>query len=277
MSSGRGLRHALKSFIPNWLSDRRGFKVAYYTLYNIALMADILVEVSLQGFRSPLPGIGTPTALPLIGQSRGLIQGLLESDGDYAARLTGWLYVWRDAGSADGLANLLKTYIGGPTTTVRVVDRAGNFVSANADGTTTETIDASWNWDKIYNPERTGWWSDIWIICYVDFTRWPVYTNLSDAAWLAAWGTYNGFGTGHQVPRNMVDGVNSIIAEFKGAHTFVESIVWTSDTTLFIPGYLAGVPDGTWGGWSKQNATREQVAARLHGLTTRYWNPRGGG
>ena len=249
MNNNRNLRHALKSIVPNWLADVPYFNVGFAVLYIIALIADCLIEVCLQGVRAAYPGVGTTTALTLIGQSRGLIRGLNESDAAYVARLNRWLDLWVTAGSAETLAQLIQTYLGGMPV-VRVIDRAGNFVTANADGTTSKAVDATWNPDATGLPTRSGWWSDIWIVIYITDNRWARYTSLTDTAWLAAWGT-SPLGGGLEADPAIPHAIFNILSTFKGAHTWVEWIAVTNDTTAFVPGSLGGQPPGTWGNWGR--------------------------
>jgi hypothetical protein len=67
--------------------------------------------------------------------------------------------------------------------------------------------------------------SDIWIVLYVTDARWPFYYRASiDPAFIAAWGAGT-LGTGHQVPREAYQGVMNIIADMKGAHTYVQAVI----------------------------------------------------
>lgn len=285
MPGNRGIRHAIASWIPNWLSNRAEKNTGYKLLYTAALVCDAVVETGLQGLRAAWPGKGTPTALPYIGQSRGLIRGLTETDDAYASRLRAWLTTWENAGDDTSLIRLLQTYLGtylaGSPRMIRIVNRAGNFVTVDSAGVVTRATDTDWDWDEVYEPYKSTWWSDIWIIVYVD-GRWPTYADLSDANWLAAWGTYDGFGTGHMVPREAVDGVKNLVAAFKGAHTYLQAIVFTTDGLAFTPGTIgswADNPDGRWGNWSYDNGT-SQVPARISAyiaFTTRFWIPTKGG
>lgn len=283
MSVSHNLRHAIKSYVPNWLSNRVGFQSAFKILYACALLCDSLIAFGLQGIDAAWPGRGTPTALALIGQGRGLIRGIGESDDSYAARLRAWLTTWRNSGSPEVLAQLIQSYLGGMPV-VRVIDRAGNFVTANADGTTTKVSDPTWNWDTVLNPERAGWWSDIWIVIYYSNATWPYYTSFTDPAWDAAWGTYNNFGLGFEITREPVEGISQIVASFKGAHTWVSAVIFTTDVTLFVPGSLgnSGNPDGTWGNWSKPvgipMVQRRARSIETNGTEhTRYMIPNRGG
>ena len=287
--ANRGIRDALKSIVPNWLSNRLKRNTGFKVLWTWALLADGLVEVMLEGFRAAMPGKGTPTALGLIGQSRGIPRGIGESADAYAARLREWLTLWENAGSDETLMALLQAFLGvdnsRPLSPMRIVDRRGNFTSIDQFGVTSRTVDTNWNWDSISNPERSTWWSDIWIIVYVDASRWQFYTGLLDFNWTQAWGDTGGFGwgEGHTVTREYVDGIMSIIATFKGAHTFINSVIITTDNNLFVPGSLgvAGNPNGKWGSFSYTEPSTGICAPIRTTITgagnIRYWCPAGGG
>ena len=284
----RLIRNALSSLVPNWLANRPSLSVGFTTLYAIALVADCLLETAWQGFLAALPGVGDPSALPLIGQSRALLQGPLEPSASFAIRLQQWLANSRKLGAKATLAVQIQAFLtpaSGPLPTIRIVDRSGNWVTVNPNGSIVFAVDTAWNWDSVSNPERSGWWADHWII--VAPSTFATYGNTSDAAWIAGWGNYTGtaLGIGHEVSRVYVDGILKLVHGVKGAHTWIVAIVWTSNAALFTPGALglAGNPDGTWGYWSK-NIAQVQVPARTTvipggsgGGTVRYWEPRGGG
>lgn len=274
----RTIRNAVKRFVPNWLADVPGLNVGFSVLYTVSLILDMMIETILEGVRAPLPGLGDNSALPFIGQSRALPRGLTETDAAYIARLQAWLDTWDNAGSAETLVQLIQIFLGN-NLVVRLIDRNGNFVTVNADGTTTFTTDATWDWDS-FAPERSSWWGDTWIVIYVTDGRYPVYASRSDAAFLATWGTTQNFGYGHRVTRGVIDGIYAITGVFKAAHTWIPAIIWTNDTTLFVPGSLGGTPDGHYANWSKVNGSNQQVPARITAHTghyIRYWLPPAGG
>lgn len=285
--SDRLLRNALGSIVPNWLANRAGLNVGYTFLYAIALVGDCLLEAAWEGFQDAL-GIGDPSALPYIGQSRSLLQGPLEPNAAFVVRLTQWLKTARTLGSRATMAAQIQAFLtpaSGPLPTIRIVDRSGNWVSIDPSGNVTFTTDTAWNWDSVSNPERANFWSDMWII--VAPSQFATYANTSDAAWVAGWGNYSGtaLGWGHQVPRQYVDGILKIVGATKAAHTWIVAILWTSNAALLTPGSLglAGNPDGTWGTWSK-NVRQVQVPARTTAIpggsgggTLRIWEPSGGG
>lgn len=257
--SKRGVRDWLRAFVPKWLSNRPGLNNGFKMLWGMAFQADILIELAVEAVGSWWPGyslgatnqaLDASTALPLIGLSRGIVQGEAESNASYAARLPGWLDDWANAGSAEILAQQIQAYIGN-TPMVRVVDRAGNWVTVASDGTITKTV-AAWDWDSVSNPERANWWSDLWIIVYP--CEWPI-TGFDLGALVGVWGTYDGAGTGHGVPRAAVDAILAILAQWKGAHCWCQAIIYSYDPTLFVPGSpVSGDPDGTWGGGRRSSA-----------------------
>lgn len=284
MSFFQGIRNALHKIVPRWLSRRPqttqrpvGFEFGFRYLWMIATTADVFLELTIEGIFSWFPGytlgdtsqlLDPSTALPLIGRSRGIMRGEADTDASFAARLPHWLEDWEGAGSSEVLAKEIQAYLGN-TPMVRIVDRAGNWVTRASDGTVTK-VNAAWNWDSVSNPERAGYWSDLWIIVYP--CEWPV-TGATLASLVGAWGTYQGVGTGHAVPRAAVDAILNLVETWKGAHTWCVAILWSYDATLFVPGSpVAGDPDGTWGGWSK-NVGGTQVPARLNDGRVRFWIP----
>jgi len=251
--------------------------VGYRYLWVIAAYADLLIDQAVEGIYAWFPGYGPRTDnLAAIGATRGLIQGEAETAAHFALRLQNWLTTWTNAGSSSVLAEQIQSYLGN-TPVVRIVTRAGLFVTRASNGTTTQATDPTWNWDSVSNPERAGWWSDLWIIVYP--SEWATYANTSDPNYVNAF--VNGWGIGHEAGRVAVDAILRLVAIWKGAHSYVVAIVFSTDPALFVPGSLgtAGNPDGNWGHWSK-NVNGIQVPARTTataGGTVRYWEPTGGG
>jgi hypothetical protein len=275
----RGLRASINSFVPNWLSNRLGLNNGFKILYTIALIFDAILTVCLQGIRATFPGFGTPTALPILGQARGLIMWLNETNEHYAARLINFRNTWANAGSTELLAQLIQGYLG-TNPVVRIVNRGGLFVTANADGTTSVQVDTNWDWDSTSNPEREFYWSDIWII--ISPSPYTVtFQSFTDPNWVLAWGGATGGGIGHNAPRVQVSNLLQLISTWKGAHTYVRAIIWTTDTTLFVPGNLTitGNPNGTWGNWCFETGGNSLPSrTRVTSLgTVRYWTPPNGG
>ncbi len=276
-----GFRNALSSAVPKWLQNRPGFQVGFKFLWSICAMLDFLSAQVTEGQIASWPGVGTPTALPLVAQSRGILRGEAESTAKYSARAVRWLDTWEGAGSSEVLAEEIQSYLGN-TPMVRIVDRSGNWVTRASDGTVTKVQAGSaawaWDWDSKSNPVRasTPWWSDLWIIVYP--CEWAVTPGTTGGGGLAAiWGNRSiDVGIGHAVNRAANDAIRSLAQIWKGAHTWVEAIVWSYDPTLFDHAVInAGNPNGTWGEWgyAASAASGLQVARNP---SCRYWIPPNG-
>ncbi len=267
-SATNRLRDQLRGFVPWWLSDRHyssGETVGFRYLWTMIATLDCYVDYVVQGLLAAWPGAGTPTALPLIGRSRGIIRGQADTDDQYAAKLRNWLPKWAAAGTQRQLAIELHEYLGNAPR-VRIVNRSGHWVTVNADGSIV-THDVPWDWDSVSNPERAGYWSEMWIIVYP--TQWALA-----GTWGAGktWGDGSGLGIGHDVSREEVDAVKNLIAQWKSAHSKVRAVIWTSDATLFDPTNPASLPDGTWGQWGT-TGSGSRVAGGRNTTTCRYWEP----
>ena len=78
MAIGPSLRATLATYIPTWLANVPGLRNLFSLVWTVALLGDMLREIAWEGQLAAYPGVGTPTALPYIGASRGLVQGPLE-------------------------------------------------------------------------------------------------------------------------------------------------------------------------------------------------------
>ncbi len=261
MSATFRFRDGLAEYVTRWMSERKA-PVMFRVLWTIVGMIDVAVEVLVQGIQARWPGVGTPTALPMIGRSRGILRGQADTDATYAAKLRGWLDRWRTAGTAYAICRELHEWLGnGPR--VRVITRSGHWTTIETDGTVTRTT-AAWDWDSVSNPERSGFWSDIWIVIYP--TQWAASGTWGDGS---LWGD-NSNGFGHDVTVAEYDAVRFLIRTWKAAHTRVRCVIWTSDTALFDPTSAPSKPDGTWGRWG-QYVAGSYVPSGRNVSTCRYW------
>ena len=144
-----------------------------------------------------------------------------------------------------------------------MVNRAGHWVTLNADGTV-ETSDATWDWDSVSNPERAGFWSELWIIVYT--TQFAPSGTWGDGR---TWGGRDS-GLGHVVKRVDRDAVRNLISTWKSAHSLVRAVIWTTDDALFDPADGGTCPDGTWGQWSFDSGG-SRIASNRNTTTCRYW------
>lgn len=296
-STFRGLRDRLRGWVPVWLQNRPGLQVGFSILWTWALILDVALKWCVEGVYCWWPGYSLGAApnevdpsgtMGLVAQSRDLLQGPNESDEAFAARSLAWIDDAEAKGSAEIMATQLQAFLTGAGSlgagvkpTVRVVDRNGNWVIANPDGSITFTS-APWDWDEAtgwvdgngYQTPLTvdGYWSDLWIIVAPDpFAR---YTGFDDPAWVAnafLGSAGAGGGMGHNVPRVYADGVLSVIAACKGAHTWIRAIIWAGDTTSFTP--ATPTADGSFGNNSTVSGLTGIPARASSG---RYWIPANG-
>jgi hypothetical protein len=266
-------RDVFRRFTVGWLGDRpggvTGQTVGFRFLWTMIAPLDVGAEVMLQALQAAWPGQGTATALPLIGQSRGMIRAQAETDAEYAARLVTWLDRARQIGSMLSIARSVHEYLSARPR-VRVYNRAGVCLELAHDGTVTTYAAGStaWNWDSVSNPERAGYWWDLWVCVYP--TQWADTGLWGDGRVYGA----RDAGLGHQVTRVEFDAVLNEIAHNKSAHSHVRAVIWTSDATLFDPTVPASQPDGTWGQWSAMSlggGSGTRVPSGRNTITCRYW------
>lgn len=232
--------------VPVWMTRPNG--KAFLTAFMLFL--DLCMVVLEESFYARMPGLGTPTALPLIAHDRGLLRGMTDTDASFSARLITWLDRWRQAGSQIAIARAIQDYVGG-NPKVKVVSRAGVMTTLEAGGASSSVQTVTWDWDSISNPERAngahlGWntagalfWAEIWIIIYAppwtQFAGWPGGPSPLGAL---------------NMPRIDDENIKTLLAQWKSAHTFVRAVILTYDATLFDPSNSAKMPNGKFGQWS---------------------------
>jgi hypothetical protein len=278
------MRNALNAIVPNWLSNRPLLNTGFKFLWSLAVIADCLIETCGEGFMAAFPGVGTNTALPYIGQARGLIQGPNEPNSSFITRLQNYLTAHNNQGSPQELVTQLQAYLTpktGAFPTVRIVDRSGNWCSISPTQVISETVDATWNWDNTTYPWHSNgtqpkWWGDIWII--INPSSYSTFTSLSDANFIAAFeNSGNGNGFDQMCGRQDVSNILQIVKDWRGGHNYVQAIIWCTDPAIFVPGSLSttGNPTGIQGNWSTtvSGVRVPSRAVTTSGGTIRYWTP----
>lgn len=267
MSAHALFRDMFQRYTPAWLRDRSrsvvGLSAGYRFLYSMIEALDDQAQVMLEGLQASWPGVGTPSALPLIGKSRGIVRGVSETDESYGARLQTWLDSWAGAGGAESIALQLHGYIaGGPK--VRVISRLGRCVTCDTSGAVTRQLVPQSFWDYVSHPERFNRWWDEWIIIYPD--QW------SHSPDTIGTGTIGGdLGWGHDVTRAENDAIRAIVDTWKAAHSHVVAIIWCNDNSLFDPANPGTTwLDGTCGGWSGRGSGARHASAR-NNSNLRIW------
>lgn len=266
----KGWRSSLAAFIPYWQSWRGAeLRVGWTFLQAMATPVDIERELLFQSANDAAPGSpnSAPDALPLIANSRGLIQGEEESDPHFAQRClnfrtTGLVdapagdpQTWSERGRSERLAQQLQEFISGRPT-VRVIERVYSvapavpqawYVTANPDGTTARVL-ANWDWDSVlgWTDDRETWtgdqcrkfWSDFWVV--IDLSPYSLTGSVTPL-------------TGMRIPLSSRDAIRRIVGDWHGAYTFCRSVIYSYNAALFDPATPshAGNPDGTWGNQAK--------------------------
>lgn len=270
----------LGDLVPLWRSRRPGAMIGFAFEFALLLPLDLMQEWLMQGMNAWGPGSpgATMTALPLIGQARGMVQGIGEANAAYAQRLRSWVgpapYTedyWSNVGASATLAQQIQTYCGN-NPTVSVIERiwsssgttTATWTIANPNGTVTVEV-ADWDWDSVSgwtDPTTTysglatrGFWSDFWIV-------------VSPPPWPKSGGAFLGQG----VPLDEHNQVLLELAQNKGAHTFCRAILWAYDPTKFTP--ATPTADGTYGNWGKGDGSGNVIAAR--DPSALYWIPPNG-
>lgn len=254
---------SLAAKVPVWMTRPNGWRF----LLSMVIWADIGLQILFESLYLRYPGVGTATALPYLGRSRMMMRGMSDTDQSFAARLVLWLDRWRTAGSQIALARAVQEYCTG-LPRVKVVNRAGVMTDLAAGGASSTVSTVTWNWDSLSNPERAGFWSEVWIVVYTP--PWPIsgVIDTTNAANV-------GLGIGTKSPRVDVDALKVIIDTWKSAHTFVRALIFSYDATWFDPAVPAKMPDGTWGEWSYGKIARTVSGRGTAELanTIRVWEP----
>lgn len=257
-------RDAARKVITPWLGDRpNGLTVGFRYIWSVVSTFDVFATMAEEALQAPIPGVGDPSAFPYIGSNRALRRAQSETDAEYTARLTTWLDRARQWGSMLAVARSIHEYLANRPR-VRIYNRAGACYEI-AETTGTVTVYApgttAWDWDSLSNPERAGYWWDLWICVYP--TQWADQGTWGDGR---LWGRNHGdAGIGHLTSRVEYDAIRADVEQYKSAHSHVRAIIWTSDATLFDPTDPTTQPDGTWGRWKPVGGTGRNVT------TCKYW------
>src|SRR5258707_7740426 len=268
---------ALARIVPKWLSAwlQSGRTVGWRFLWTMVVVLDIGVDVLVEGIQAWWPGIGTPTALSLIGRSRGLLRGIGETTAAFAAYLRSWRDLWKRAGQQLALAKAVSHYCGGVK--VKSFNRAGTMVTVNEDGTTATQFGTGWDWDSLSNPDYETLqakitpaerWSELWLVVYTP--PWAVRADFGSGGNI---GDDPDKGVGPLLPRVDVDGIKGLLTDWKRGSSRVVCVCFTYDATLFDPSNMTTMPDGFFGKWGRKDPTNPDRIIRSRFANVRYWEP----
>lgn len=229
--------------------------------YTFGLAIDALLDKMWWGISARFPGIGTPTALPLLSRDRGILQGINESNAAFATRLASWRDSWLRAGAARSLLGQIIGYLG--NIRARTVDDVSNWCTyvpgddpALFGPSTYQPPVHNWNWDNEGDPHAEGvtsmWWR-FWLVVYS--------TSTSGSSWAGTGGTWGdgrlwgdaGTSWGLSVPASVSATLRTIVRPWKRAGSWCRWIVVALNDTVCDPfGAEDGTnnPNGGWGPWA---------------------------
>ena len=272
------LRESIRGVLPYFLAEgeEEAPNVGWKIMWSIALQADAMIDWVIEGSRAALPGVGTPTALPIIARARAVVRGRVETETSFVERLVSWRELHRARGKMFGVAREVQHYLG-PTAAggwweVRVVNRGGTWGILD----TTRTwswIDPpaaawSWDWDSVSHPERSACHADMWVIVCP-----PPGSTVESAPpfqHVPAWGVST-TSWGHEAPQAEVGTLRNLVDAWKAARTRVLAVIWAPavhmGSPVLDPREAGSIrPNGQWGSWGTGNS---RVASRPSWL--RFW------
>jgi hypothetical protein len=223
------------------------------------------MERTYQGLRARWPSYGPTDALPYMFRDRRLVQGRDEPRAAANERLITFLDTHPTRGSPFALHNQIRAFLG-VDVMVRTVDTRGNWYTTAADGTKTTSLDqGNWEWDTVSSLS----WSRFWVIIYPDATDgpWTVEDDWGDATlWDGGnWGAETGFGM--TSTQGDVDGIRTIIRDWKPGGTTCEWIIIAFDPASFDP----SSPEPSSGDHETYHKYVGGVAVPARLATARYW------
>lgn len=245
-----GIRDLIAAIAPPWLQrNGAGASVGAKLLYVMGLSGDKAIEKLDQAVRARMPGLGDPSALPLIGADRVMPQGPSEPAASYAVRLQDAFETWQRAGSAWSILRQLYGYFSPLLPRLDDWSNTGarDELAAGSDPTQppVHTAPGTWNWDGI----ASYWWR-AWTIIFAPSTTPAICTGEGTWGDGDLWGdTTKSWGL--SLPSTTWASVRAIIKTWKPANIFHVWTIVSLDNTLFNPASPGTMPDGTWGRWSK--------------------------
>jgi hypothetical protein len=227
-------------------------------MYTFGLSEDLLVQKMQEGQKAHMPGVGTPTALSLIGDDRNILRGFAETDDAYALRLKKAFETWQHAGSAESVMWSILGYVSPFSPKMETVSNSANWDilppgsglgTQPAHWSTFTAMPQNWNWDGVnFIMDNSLWWR-AWVI--IGPGVWAKNDTWGTAG--RKWGDRNGT-WGSTATRAQVTAVQQLVDTWKAAQCYVPWIIILRDVTYldaFLPAGDAKLPDGLYGQWHK--------------------------
>jgi hypothetical protein len=96
-------------------------------MYTFGLLGDACLEKLTQAVYAWMPGLGTPTANPLLGNDRVLVQAPLEPSPSFTKRLSSSFDTWATAGNDESVLQQILTYFTPWLPLIRIVSNTGSW------------------------------------------------------------------------------------------------------------------------------------------------------
>lgn len=261
--TGGGLRDMMRILAHRPFQE----EIAQRFLWLFGLGPDGVLEKSNQGLRNRRILQATTGGLARLGEERGIVHGLTESDASYAARVQRAIDDWQRAGSAWSIMSQLLGYVTPSKPPADIVSTlyssAGVAQSSqwdsfevNADPTRApvHTLDATGNFDWDSASPTTGswqWWRIYVVLDAVTPHNWINAEGLWGSGGL--WG--DGGAWGVDAANNLTGlSIRLIVNQWRPKAVAAHWIIISFNDTLFDATQPAGGgvnPDGNFGRWSK--------------------------
>lgn len=248
------IRDSFTRGMPPWLLEDIGLRF----FYSVGTVLDGVNQLLREGIKARMPGVGTPDALPAIGNDRQIDRGPTESDANYANRLSSAFDTWRTMGNAYRLLDSLAAFFDPDIPTLNLVSDRSEWHKRDPDGTIHHVKQgpgypsgANWVWDTLAAgaPPYRFWRGWVIIDAAGRWTQWHVGTD----------GVIVGDGhtVGSTASIEEVASVRRIVRRCKPAGANVISIIITFVNGLFDYSYDPAVetqmPQGNYGDLSQRS------------------------
>lgn len=234
-----GFRDSFARISPPWLAEDVSSRINYA----LGVVLDAMSDRVREGVRARMPGVGTPDALPFIGNDRQIDRGPSESATGYAARLTRAFDSWRVAGNARELLAQTRAYFLPSPPPIRIVNDRSVWHSIDpTTGEVTRSIASppNWTWDDDASsatptPASPRWWR-AWLVIDSSAGPWrqwfygePGVTFGSGLTW------------GSTATEEEVQSIRRVVAKWKPAHAHAR-VILTFAAGLFEASDAPGSP-----------------------------------
>lgn len=213
------IREGILEIAPPWLRRFVGERL----LFTFGVIFDAQLEHLRQGIKARMPGVGTPTALPIIGDDRQIDRGPTESATSFAERLTRAFDSWRVAGNPHQLLEQLQVYFSPTKPRIRLVSNSGVWHEIDGTGTITKSKPNPINW--VWDAFTTRWWRG-WVI-----------VDASGTWTIDRWGDPGTWGDGGAWGSSMLttdaQAIRNIVRKWKPANVYVPEVILVFNSSLF--------------------------------------------